>query len=201
LNQCQCISIFPVAVHVLGLAEEGCCDLEGELVVLKSVINVFTSCIANNGNTQDKLYKVGGLCVMTRMLIKLKEKTITGGEDEKRQERLEFISCLIQAILAAVTNNDTNTKFLVSFKIVSLLLELLSDKGGLNPRQQLIAITCLETLIENSDKMIPIVIKMSRNRLKVPQVIEEDEEEEGIFEAIDMPSQKLCLKFGNFKMP
>uniref|UniRef100_A0A1X7VA86 Myb-like domain-containing protein n=1 Tax=Amphimedon queenslandica TaxID=400682 RepID=A0A1X7VA86_AMPQE len=219
LNQCQCISIFPVAVHVLGLAAEGCCDLEGELVVLKSVINVFTSCIANNGNTQDKLYKVGGLRVMTRMLIKQKEKTITGGEDEKRQERLEFISCLMQAILAAVTNNDTNTKFLVSFKMVSLLLELLSDKGGLNPRQQLIAITCLETLIENSDdhcncfiecngesllinlmaesvdesidKMIPIVIKMSRNRLKVPQVIEEDEEEEGIFEAIDMPNSGI----------
>lgn len=49
LNQCQCISMFPVAVHALGLAEEGSCDLEGELVVLKSVINVFTSCIANNG--------------------------------------------------------------------------------------------------------------------------------------------------------
>lgn len=43
--------------------------------------------------------------MMTKMLKKLKEKTMTGEEDERRQERLEFISSLIQAILAAVTNN------------------------------------------------------------------------------------------------
>lgn len=67
--------------------------------------------LISTGKAQEKLHVFGGLRAIMKLFITLvqqDDKKREGG-GEKRDEKLELILCLVQAILAATTNNGNQS--------------------------------------------------------------------------------------------